>query len=301
MAIITCRECNKDYSDKAAACPHCGCPTEYNLNNDSQHNDSLKKKIKKRLIVVAIIIIGLAGLNIGVINYQQKQEAERLTAEHVYKAVAYDICVDYLFQQTISEDTLMQVYDELENPTRFAVYAFQGLLESNKHELLRAENELRVNIINELNSALSTSEEKESISMIETYQKSLKKQYESNKTSLLEYEEIFWRFGNAIDEKNYTDMGKYENQLQLTNGKMLYGENDLENYIARQKLLGYIDKHNAGIDENAISNITFSVKDDIAKKIKINDTPELNVKKAQLIGSLKEYHININQELTAAE
>lgn len=28
MALITCPECGKEYSDKAPACIHCGCPTE---------------------------------------------------------------------------------------------------------------------------------------------------------------------------------------------------------------------------------------------------------------------------------
>ena len=25
--LINCKECNKEYSDKAEACPNCGCPT----------------------------------------------------------------------------------------------------------------------------------------------------------------------------------------------------------------------------------------------------------------------------------
>lgn len=28
MALITCSECGKEFSDKASACPNCGCPTE---------------------------------------------------------------------------------------------------------------------------------------------------------------------------------------------------------------------------------------------------------------------------------
>lgn len=35
MALIRCRECEKQYSDKAEACPQCGCPTKYNLEVDS--------------------------------------------------------------------------------------------------------------------------------------------------------------------------------------------------------------------------------------------------------------------------
>ena len=31
MALIKCRECEKEYSDQASACPSCGCPTGTNL------------------------------------------------------------------------------------------------------------------------------------------------------------------------------------------------------------------------------------------------------------------------------
>lgn len=28
MALIECPECGKEFSDKAQACPNCGCPTD---------------------------------------------------------------------------------------------------------------------------------------------------------------------------------------------------------------------------------------------------------------------------------
>lgn len=31
MALITCEECRKIYSDKAIACPECACPTNFNV------------------------------------------------------------------------------------------------------------------------------------------------------------------------------------------------------------------------------------------------------------------------------
>lgn len=34
MALITCNECGKEYSDKASACPNCGCPTVSANNAD---------------------------------------------------------------------------------------------------------------------------------------------------------------------------------------------------------------------------------------------------------------------------
>lgn len=34
MALITCPECGKEFSDKASACPNCGCPITYIKKED---------------------------------------------------------------------------------------------------------------------------------------------------------------------------------------------------------------------------------------------------------------------------
>lgn len=37
MALIKCSECGKDFSDRAAACPNCGCPIEYSTQDTTGH------------------------------------------------------------------------------------------------------------------------------------------------------------------------------------------------------------------------------------------------------------------------
>lgn len=39
MALIKCTECGKEFSDKASACPNCGCPTSEMIFNDSSPID----------------------------------------------------------------------------------------------------------------------------------------------------------------------------------------------------------------------------------------------------------------------
>lgn len=40
MALITCSECGKEFSDKAPACPNCGCPTcEISISNINSFDD----------------------------------------------------------------------------------------------------------------------------------------------------------------------------------------------------------------------------------------------------------------------
>ena len=56
--LINCKECNKEYSDKAEACPNCGCPTlsdfEHRLKNNTEYKGTswlmlLSLKIFKNL------------------------------------------------------------------------------------------------------------------------------------------------------------------------------------------------------------------------------------------------------------
>ncbi len=36
MALMKCQECGKEISDKAEACPHCGCPVEKMLRKQKK-------------------------------------------------------------------------------------------------------------------------------------------------------------------------------------------------------------------------------------------------------------------------
>ncbi|EPS3428845.1 hypothetical protein ACVD55_000227 [Vibrio alginolyticus] len=48
MALITCTECGKEYSDKASACINCGCPTVINVSPPQQKTE-LSKDIQDSL------------------------------------------------------------------------------------------------------------------------------------------------------------------------------------------------------------------------------------------------------------
>lgn len=57
MALIKCSECGKQFSDKAKACPECGCPTE-EIKNDiilnnrqSEVDDNLENKEKEEDVI----------------------------------------------------------------------------------------------------------------------------------------------------------------------------------------------------------------------------------------------------------
>lgn len=44
MSLIICTECGKEFSDKAPACPNCGCPTSEILNESNQALDTTSKQ-----------------------------------------------------------------------------------------------------------------------------------------------------------------------------------------------------------------------------------------------------------------
>lgn len=45
MALITCTECGKEFSDKALACPNCGCPASEMNSNSSKPEENISSKL----------------------------------------------------------------------------------------------------------------------------------------------------------------------------------------------------------------------------------------------------------------
>ncbi len=69
MALIKCPECGKEISDKATACPNCGCPIAPNKQNESLNIDlNPPQKVKKKggclkaSLIFFIICIGISAV-----------------------------------------------------------------------------------------------------------------------------------------------------------------------------------------------------------------------------------------------
>lgn len=66
MALIECRECGNNISDKSKACPHCGCPTAYSINGDSfpganDEEGSYTERDKMRDGITALLLMLIFG------------------------------------------------------------------------------------------------------------------------------------------------------------------------------------------------------------------------------------------------
>ena len=45
VALIVCPECGKEFSDRAAACPHCGCPNDSQAEGDVDLAEQQRQKL----------------------------------------------------------------------------------------------------------------------------------------------------------------------------------------------------------------------------------------------------------------
>ena len=69
MALITCKECGGTMSDRAAECPHCGCPIEYQTEETSkpQNQQFQQHKPRKPLIGlwITLAVVGVIAVIAG--------------------------------------------------------------------------------------------------------------------------------------------------------------------------------------------------------------------------------------------
>jgi hypothetical protein len=66
MALVSCQECNNQISDKAAACPQCGCPPEGTVislpRNEYKSSDNTSSSGGCATIFGGIAMIAVGGL-----------------------------------------------------------------------------------------------------------------------------------------------------------------------------------------------------------------------------------------------
>lgn len=71
MALIRCKECGNNISDKSKACPNCGCPTAYSKISQpgcDEIESSYTERDKMRDAVIALVLMVLFGAVYFMIN-----------------------------------------------------------------------------------------------------------------------------------------------------------------------------------------------------------------------------------------
>ena len=92
MALITCTECGKEFSEKASACPNCGCPTEEILKElatvSTADNEVPRYEIDEKTIDIAI--------EKGIVN----EPFVIINADDYYGKVAFKKLHDFLIEDS---------------------------------------------------------------------------------------------------------------------------------------------------------------------------------------------------------
>lgn len=88
MSLVKCPECGREISDKATACPHCGCPL--NTSSDISHNASSSAPRRKRraigtIVMTTIVILVLATVATWYLFFRGSSNAD--------ERIAYDTAI----------------------------------------------------------------------------------------------------------------------------------------------------------------------------------------------------------------
>ena len=159
MALIKCVDCGKELSDRANACPNCGCPIENSLVTENsstvEKNEEIvvenKKPIYKKVIAIAIsltLVLTLTGyliinaLKPEIVRNDIVYIVEQYLDDEISIYEARDLLSDYEITGLEAEDkaTLENYRTVLQ--TEFAVEILRGDYSSeieNTLERLKAE------------------------------------------------------------------------------------------------------------------------------------------------------------------
>ena len=88
MALIKCKECGHDISDKATTCPKCGCPIDNQSNglnvNIHKQNGSGRKwiiAVLSIIVLIAAVAIAFYVFSSGDSNNDSEMMAPQITAD----------------------------------------------------------------------------------------------------------------------------------------------------------------------------------------------------------------------------
>lgn len=114
MALIVCPECNKQISDQAEACPHCGYPLSKGIVTRYTKPDpaELKKKRDKIITVVCVfvIILGLAVMATCLLILKRNNDAAK--AAHQESVRQESIRQESIEQSKAEEAARIEAYNQ---------------------------------------------------------------------------------------------------------------------------------------------------------------------------------------------
>lgn len=114
MALIHCSECGKEISDKASACPNCGCPVEVPKQQEFKGKSEAiiienvngidKKKLAIIIIDVCLILFLVIFIGIRMHKKQEEENNRYYVSDGVYMGMPKDEFVDAMKERGIQLD-----------------------------------------------------------------------------------------------------------------------------------------------------------------------------------------------------
>lgn len=120
MALIICTECGKEFSDKASACPHCGCPYGNFTIHFSWKGDGGFRKAKifiDEKEVAAIKPSKSIGISVSAGNHAVKIDAGKKEVIEETISVSSDIEYDFEEKMGFAHPNLSRIENVPKCPT----------------------------------------------------------------------------------------------------------------------------------------------------------------------------------------
>lgn len=115
MALINCKECGKEMSENATACPNCGNP---NTLTKEEKQAEIKKKENENttsVIVIVIILVVVIGGTIWGMTWWDNNDMDNKIMNGVVDGInsLTDTYIDYEYEKEREKELRNRVYDAL--------------------------------------------------------------------------------------------------------------------------------------------------------------------------------------------
>lgn len=114
MALINCSECGADISEKASACPKCGCP----LDITKQVMSNAKKKERKKVIIFFTVVLAfIMILSTGIFFVKYNNDPANIALRLIKKDFGYNISVESIYYNSEVNGCIVKFSANGENNT----------------------------------------------------------------------------------------------------------------------------------------------------------------------------------------
>lgn len=114
MALIKCSECGADISEKASACPKCGCPLDITKQVMS---DAKKKKRKKVIIFFTVVLAFIMILSVGIFFVKRNNDPGNIAVRLIKKDFGNNISVESIYYNSEVNGCIVKFSANGENNT----------------------------------------------------------------------------------------------------------------------------------------------------------------------------------------